>query len=713
MVSWLVWALAAAPPNFEWPGETSALAARDGAQRDYVSAWAPEDAHLAIGARSGDVRVWAQKGWSAITTLKGAPVRGLAWVDSKTLLIGRESGLWRWRIDTKKAKRLGRQPVDALAVAGENIVTAHGWEVWLTPRRGGRRQLGRHQLDVLALAGDGLQHAFSASADGTIARWDLGTGKATHRFRGNGDGPVSLAMKGRELIAGGSDEALRVWGGDFDEPRLLPGIAHPVRALTVFGDPPSIATAGAALHGFHVWTGEWSSDTRWFDEPGEYIDSLEFSHDGRWLLAVAADGLATVWDARAWTQVVRFNEAPSSPAPTERATYMEYAFLAAQAPPTAFGRTMTKRLGAPRVGGVLFDAADGALYVQMHGRDGRALGTFLLDERVEDHRSVSQWRTWIHKASPTLRYTRHPKALRVSALRLRRGDRVIDARPVAYVPPLRGADDLSPVLDAMPRAKPNPNAHLLAIAVERYRALPPVDFAERSAQRVVQALSRGLGIPRSNIQLLTTDPNAGEAARPTKDRIAKAIQAFANGRQKDDRLYLYFVGHAVPNLRGEDVYLVGEGSKVNTALDERLSLTIIYRDLAASAAGHVVAIIDACFTGRLVDRNYEMGSIIPGSGATGVVVRYRVKSPPKPSRLLLLTGSGPEEVANPYVARSHRLFSYFFIRALAAGHRSASGLRTFLQGSVPVASIEINGQPHEGRAGFIQAPEVRGDPEAL
>ena len=148
---------------------------------------------------------------------------------------------------------------------------------------------------------------FSASADMTLASWDLESGLRIRRHEGHEEVVNCLAVskRGEEMLVSGSDDGhIGVW--DPRQKRALDFIATDFPITSV-----AIAEAGNELYSGGIDNEIKAWDMRKqavvYSMPGhtDTVTSLEVSPDTQSLLSYSHDGLAKTWDIRPFAPVDR------------------------------------------------------------------------------------------------------------------------------------------------------------------------------------------------------------------------------------------------------------------------------------------------------------------------------------------------------------------------------------------------------------------------
>lgn len=247
--------------------------------------------------------------------------------------------------------------------------------------------------------------------------------------------------------------------------------------------------------------------------------------------------------------------------------------------------------------------------------------------------------------------------------------------------------------DAAPRGAPHPGDAALVVANEDYAFLPDVPYAARDADAVALALTDTRGIPPERVRVLHG---------ANREQILEAFDAVA-AQVTDGTVWMYFSGHGASSPTSTEPLLVGDDAKRDAGVFVARSVSLPELRERAGTRG-LVLVTDACFTGA--GRTGE--ELVPG--ARFVVPQWAVDGG---ARQLVVTATGPDQVAGPYVAAQHGLFTWLFaggLRGWADGARDGARdgritlgeLDTFVTRSLAVLQV------HD------QSPVFRGgDPEQV
>ena len=240
------------------------------------------------------------------------------------------------------------------------------------------------------------------------------------------------------------------------------------------------------------------------------------------------------------------------------------------------------------------------------------------------------------------------------------------------------------------------NRFAVVIGNEDYASLSPeldpqinVDFAVQDARSMADYFEKALGIPRSNIKLLT---NA------TAGSMRQAVTWLANNARAgggEAEVFFYYSGHGLPTPSDRIPCLIPVDVAGSTP-ELGIPLPDLYRQLTAHPIRRGMVVLDACFSGGA--RNAELVAM------KGVRVEPRKDAIPSP--LVVLASSSADEASGVYREKQHGYFTYFLLKEIQTQGPTASYASVF---EAARASVDRT----TARAGSIQRPQVLTAPTLL
>ena len=283
------------------------------------------------------------------------------------------------------------------------------------------------------------------------------------------------------------------------------------------------------------------------------------------------------------------------------------------------------------------------------------------------------------------------------------------AEPVSLLPPSAPAvvpppvastvakgqfdDDLTPLISRLAAARPDAHRYLFAVGVEDYDDAPAVPFASRTAKSMAELLGKRYGIPEENVTLIT---GADTTGMKILGRLNSLVQRLTAG----DTVYFYYTGHGLSSRDGANVYVVAKDAVPGAYEVEMLSLSSLLHRFEASNASHVVAILDACFSGRISQHE----SLFPGAAPLVPSPLPATPAGANGKTTLFLAGQS-YQFANDYPEHGYRLFSYVLMRGLLNGD-DGDALQAYVTREVRRISAKRG-------ADYVQEPQFQGTGFAL
>jgi hypothetical protein len=256
-------------------------------------------------------------------------------------------------------------------------------------------------------------------------------------------------------------------------------------------------------------------------------------------------------------------------------------------------------------------------------------------------------------------------------------------------------DDLPVAVGPFPR-------RALIVHVCNYLFANPIHYGGRGqdGQALREKLASGIRIPTSQITELS-DSGPQEVARPPiKAVIEQAIGDFLTTSRPQDRILLFFIGHAV-ELENEPYLVPIEGDLGDK--DTLIPLSWLYEQLKACKARQKVLIMDVCRfnPGRGLER--------PGSGPMGEKLDAALQKPPDGVQVWSACVKGQDSYEFEDDVTNGGLFLNRLIDTLATGNK---GVIQTPDLSLPIADlapkVEAGVKELIGARGKEQTPRLVG-----
>ncbi|MFI6024988.1 nSTAND1 domain-containing NTPase [Amycolatopsis magusensis] len=287
-------------------GEVLALpAGHQGPAMD--TAVTPDEATVVSGGYDGTVRVWRTGTGAPPTVLQGdqPTVLGVAVSADgrRAAALGEDRVIRVW--DTGSGRLLLTQPSDAdalgVALSPDGLLVSgsgpegsvHLWRVD-EPHRSTVLRGHRHSVRRTAFSPDGGR-LVSASDDGTLRVWDVGTGAQLHVLGEQLMWSVEFSRDGSGIVAGAQDGTVLLWALDAaGPPVVLRGHQGMVWDVAYSPDGRWVASTGSdkTVRFWPVGDGQAPIVVRW---TGPMAPSVTYGRDAQRLVSAHADGVTRLW----------------------------------------------------------------------------------------------------------------------------------------------------------------------------------------------------------------------------------------------------------------------------------------------------------------------------------------------------------------------------------------------------------------------------------
>lgn len=214
------------------------------------------------------------------------------------------------------------------------------------------------------------------------------------------------------------------------------------------------------------------------------------------------------------------------------------------------------------------------------------------------------------------------------------------------------------------RAAERPDDFALVIGIEDYQSLPKADYGVRDAKTVRRHLE-ALGFPSRNIISL-------EGSQATGNKLKSYLEEWLPLNVKpSSTLFVYYSGHGAPDTKTGEAYLVPWDGDASFLKSTAYPLKKLYADLSKTKAKRVIVALDACFSGA-------GGRSVLAKGSRPLVAKIDDGSASAGPRVTVLAAASGEEITGSLDEQGHGMFTYFLLKGLSEGKRTAKELHESL-----------------------------------
>jgi len=254
------------------------------------------------------------------------------------------------------------------------------------------------------------------------------------------------------------------------------------------------------------------------------------------------------------------------------------------------------------------------------------------------------------------------------------------------------------------------NRWAVVIGVGEYesKSVPKLRFAEPDADAMYRLLTTRAGYPRENVVLLTD--KAPE--KPTLQNIRIALGDFlARKSTRDDLVLIYYAGLGAPEADttskekdGLAKYLIPRNVQPESLRSTAFAMDEIGGILGRIPAERVVLLLDTSYSGVAGGRSFAPSNARPRTLSDQFLERLT-----KSRGRLVITASGPNEVALETAELGHGLFTYYLLEGLSGkADRNGDGVVTV---SELYPYVEDQVERKSRAAGGRQRPLMKGEIE--
>jgi TPR repeat protein/peptidoglycan hydrolase-like protein with peptidoglycan-binding domain len=199
-------------------------------------------------------------------------------------------------------------------------------------------------------------------------------------------------------------------------------------------------------------------------------------------------------------------------------------------------------------------------------------------------------------------------------------------------------------------AKKNSNAVALIIGIADYKRTAKAKYADRDAEYFSDYARRKLGVPQSNIKVLTNS-EAGQVD------ILELVSDWLPGTTRAEKsdVYVFFAGHGLSSEDGKEVYLLPHNSSPKLLNDTALRRSKLFDKIASTQPRSVTVFLDTCYSGS--SRNEEV--LLAQRGIAVEPIKQSI-----PSNFTVFSAAGMKQTAKMLDDAKHGLFSYYLMKGM-------------------------------------------------
>jgi hypothetical protein len=249
----------------------------------------------------------------------------------------------------------------------------------------------------------------------------------------------------------------------------------------------------------------------------------------------------------------------------------------------------------------------------------------------------------------------------------------------------------------------NPDAIAVLIGISDYQSIdiPDVEFAVNDVEGVRGMVTSTLGYSPSRVLVRTNSEASLAQLRPL---FRQELPATVTAGKTD--VFVFYSGHGAPSADNRQAYLIpwDYNPRYAPSTDSAYPLRDFYQDLQNLKARRIILVLDACFSGQS-----DSGSVVKDASPILINVENPAGSLPNG---IVVTATGPQEIATWYRERRHGLLTHFFLQAFrgeganADGRLSAATLAKYLSEQVPVVARQIKGRVQNPQVVSLNPDEV-------
>ena len=242
-------------------------------------------------------------------------------------------------------------------------------------------------------------------------------------------------------------------------------------------------------------------------------------------------------------------------------------------------------------------------------------------------------------------------------------------------------------------ARSNPDAVALIIGIANYKRTAEAKYADRDADYFADYARRKLGVPSSNIKVLTNaSADINDIIEATNVWLPSVVKAGASD------VYVFFAGHGLGSDDGNDIYLLPYNGIPQVLERTALQRTEFFDTIASTQPRSATVFLDTCYSGTSRTEEVLLAS-------RGITITPKTQS--IPVDFTVFSAAGMKQTAKMLDEAEHGLFSYWLMKGMegdADGNKdrqiTAGELQEYVLANV--SRLQRN-----------QTPELMGDAERV
>ncbi|NQU56094.1 MAG: caspase family protein [Rhodospirillales bacterium] len=244
----------------------------------------------------------------------------------------------------------------------------------------------------------------------------------------------------------------------------------------------------------------------------------------------------------------------------------------------------------------------------------------------------------------------------------------------------------------------NQDAVALIIGVADYSRAPKAAYADNDASVFSDYARRALGIPQSNIKVLTN----GDASLVD---LKVGVRRWLRGRIEEGKtdVYVFYAGHGLASSDGQDLYLLPQNGEPSLLEETSLLRNDMFDVIANANPRSATVFLDTCYSGLSRGEETLLASARP--------ILITPKQQKAPIGFTVFSAASGQQISSGLDEAKHGLFSYYLMKGME-GPADTNKDKMITVGELH-AYVQKNVKRQAIRLGREQIPELQGDAERV